>query len=80
MTGERDSELGITQAAVDAVIAANPDKAAAYREGGAPALGFLLGQVMKMTGGQAHPATVQNLLRASLEQNDSSEAKAEDAQ
>ena len=63
----RPAEIAVTQAAVDAAIAANPEKVAAYRAGSAPALGFLLGQVMRMTGGHADAATAQALLRASLE-------------
>ena len=36
-------------AAVDAVIAANPDKAAQYKAGKTGLLGFFVGQVMKAT-------------------------------
>ena len=51
--------------AVDAVIAANPDKVAAVKN--KPALvGWFIGQVMKTTGGKANPATVNVVLRARL--------------
>lgn len=69
MGTESAAGLAVTQAAVDAVVAANPDKVAAYAVGSAPALGFLLGQVMKMTGGHANAATVQSLLRTALDED-----------
>ena len=54
-TGKRASELASSEpvadlgAAVDAVIAANPDKAAQYKAGKTGLLGFFVGQVMKST-------------------------------
>jgi aspartyl-tRNA(Asn)/glutamyl-tRNA(Gln) amidotransferase subunit B len=55
------------QAAVDQVIAANPDVAAQFRAGQVKVLGFLVGQVMKATGGKASPTLVNDLLRRSLD-------------
>ncbi|HEY0991013.1 MAG TPA: glutamine--tRNA ligase/YqeY domain fusion protein [Kofleriaceae bacterium] len=56
------SDLG---AAIDAVIAANPDKATQYRAGKTGLLGFFVGQVMKSTPG-ADAAAVNKLIRDRL--------------
>ena len=53
-------------AAVDAVLAANP-AAVADHHAGKPSLGFLVGQVMKATRGQANAELVGTLLRERLE-------------
>jgi glutaminyl-tRNA synthetase len=52
-------------AAIDAVIAANPDKATQYRAGKTGLLGFFVGQVMKATPG-ADAAAVNKLIRERL--------------
>jgi len=52
-------------AAIDAVIAANPDKAAQYKAGKTGLLGFFVGQVMKSTPG-ADAAAVNQVLRERL--------------
>ena len=62
----------ITQAAgyvhdIDAVLAANPAAVADYRAGKDAAVGFLVGQVMKATRGQANAGMVQNALRERLD-------------
>jgi aspartyl-tRNA(Asn)/glutamyl-tRNA(Gln) amidotransferase subunit B len=49
------------------VLDANPDPVAEFLGGREKTFGFLVGQVMKRTGGQAAPAVVQELLRAELE-------------
>ncbi|MGZ4390188.1 MAG: Asp-tRNA(Asn)/Glu-tRNA(Gln) amidotransferase subunit GatB, partial [Gaiellaceae bacterium] len=51
---------------IDAVIAANPDQVAAFRGGKEGLLGFLVGQVMKETGGAANPRVVNERLREKL--------------
>ncbi len=51
---------------VDAVIAEHATQAAQYRAGKIQVLGFLVGQVMKRSGGRAQPSTVQDALRARL--------------
>ena len=51
---------------VDAVIAANPAAAADVAAGKAQAIGFLVGQVMKETRGQANAAVVQAAIRSRL--------------
>ncbi len=61
------SDASFLTEAVAAVIAANPQPAADYRAGKKQALGFLVGQVMKQTKGQANPAMVRDLLAKSLE-------------
>jgi glutaminyl-tRNA synthetase len=72
-TGKPAAELAATQApavdlgsAIDAVIAANPDKAAAYRSGKTGLLGFFVGQVMKASP-NADAAAVNRELKARLE-------------
>ncbi len=55
--------------AVRAVLAANPDPVAQYRAGRTAALGFLVGQVMKATGGKANPRKVNELLRDELDRS-----------
>ncbi len=51
---------------VDAVIEENPKSVEDYRSGKHQALGFLVGQVMRLTGGRANPALVNKLLRDKL--------------
>ena len=52
---------------VRAVLAANPDAVAQIRSGKTGTVGFLVGQVMKGTGGKANPKLVNELLRRELE-------------
>ena len=59
------TDTAAIEKAVDAVIAANPDKAAAAIAKPSMA-GWFVGQVMKATGGKANPATVNALLKARL--------------
>ncbi|HYH93039.1 MAG TPA: Asp-tRNA(Asn)/Glu-tRNA(Gln) amidotransferase subunit GatB [Candidatus Saccharimonadales bacterium] len=61
------SDLGLLGTAVDAVLAANPAAVADYRAGKAQAVGFLVGQVMKSTRGQANAALVGDTIRERLE-------------
>jgi aspartyl-tRNA(Asn)/glutamyl-tRNA(Gln) amidotransferase subunit B len=59
------TDAGAIEAAVDAVIAANPDKVAQAQA--KPTLaGWFVGQAMKQTGGKANPQAVQALVRAKL--------------
>lgn len=60
------SDAGAIEAAVDAVLAANPKQAEQYKSGKTQVLGFLVGQVMKATKGQANPAAVNALLKQKL--------------
>jgi len=59
------TDTGAIEAAIDEIIAANPDKAAAVKDK-PQALGWFVGQVMKATGGKANPAAVNDLLKAKL--------------
>ncbi|MEH6678735.1 Asp-tRNA(Asn)/Glu-tRNA(Gln) amidotransferase subunit GatB [Phenylobacterium sp.] len=59
------TDTGAIEAAVDAIIAANPDKAEAVKDK-PQALGWFVGQVMKATGGKANPAAVNAILKARL--------------
>jgi aspartyl-tRNA(Asn)/glutamyl-tRNA(Gln) amidotransferase subunit B len=72
--GEIVQERGLTQisgvdelgAIVDQVLAANSQAVADYHAGKAPAIGFLVGQVMKASRGKANPGVVNQLLREKL--------------
>jgi aspartyl-tRNA(Asn)/glutamyl-tRNA(Gln) amidotransferase subunit B len=61
------SDAGVLGSAVDEVLAANPDAVADYKAGKTQAIGFLVGQVMKATRGQANAAIVQTAIRDRLE-------------
>ena len=58
---------GAVLAHVRAVVAAHQDAVAQIRGGKAGTVGFLVGQVMKATGGKANPKLVNELLRRELE-------------
>ncbi len=60
-----DDASAITGLVAD-VLARNADAVAQYRSGKASALGFLVGQVMKATGGKANPKRVNDALRQAL--------------
>jgi aspartyl-tRNA(Asn)/glutamyl-tRNA(Gln) amidotransferase subunit B len=51
---------------IDEVMAANPKQLADYRSGKDKLFGFFVGQVMKVTGGKANPAQVNELLKKKL--------------
>jgi len=53
-------------ALVDQVIAARPDVVAEYRAGRTNTLGFLVGQVLKASGGKANPKIVTELVKSKL--------------
>ena len=61
------SDTDVVGAAVDEVLAANEGAVADYRAGKTQAVGFLVGQVMKATRGQADAAVVQALIRERLD-------------
>ena len=63
---EQVSDTGAIEAAVDEVIAENADAAEKVRAGQTNTIGFLVGQVMKKTRGQANPGIVNELLRKKL--------------
>lgn len=51
---------------IDEVIAGNPRQVEQYRSGKTAVAGYLVGQVMKASRGQANPQMVQDLLKAKL--------------
>ena len=59
-------DAGAVEAAVDAVLAANPDEVEKYRSGKKQVLGFLVGQVMKAMKGKGNPALVNAALKEKL--------------
>jgi aspartyl-tRNA(Asn)/glutamyl-tRNA(Gln) amidotransferase subunit B len=61
------SDTGAVAAAVEEALAANPQAVADYRAGKQQAVGFIVGQVMKATRGQANAALVQAAVRQRLE-------------
>ena len=65
----RISDEGALTAAVREVVAANPGAVADVRAGKAQAIGFLVGQVMKATRGQADAAAVAALVRAAIDED-----------
>jgi aspartyl-tRNA(Asn)/glutamyl-tRNA(Gln) amidotransferase subunit B len=60
------TDAGTIERAVEAAIAANPDKAE-QAKGKPGMLGWFVGQVMKATGGKANPQAVSDVLKARLE-------------
>ncbi len=60
------SDTGALEKIVDEVIAANPKQVEQYRGGKQTVIGFLVGQVMKASRGQADPAAVNALLKGKL--------------
>jgi aspartyl-tRNA(Asn)/glutamyl-tRNA(Gln) amidotransferase subunit B len=63
---QRISDTGALRGVVEEVIGANPAAVADIQAGKAQAIGFLTGQVMRQTRGQADAATVGALLRELL--------------
>ena len=60
------TDTSAIDAACDAVIAANPDKAEDVRNGKDKLIGWFMGQVMKETQGKANPGMVQEVLKKKL--------------
>jgi aspartyl-tRNA(Asn)/glutamyl-tRNA(Gln) amidotransferase subunit B len=60
------SDRGALEAIVADVIARCPEQVAQFKSGKDKVLGFLVGQVMKASGGKAAPQVVGDLLRAAL--------------
>ena len=59
------TDTGAIEAAVDAIIAGNPDKVA-QAQAKPTMLGWFVGQVMKETGGKANPQSVNEVLKRKL--------------
>ena len=60
------SDEGALLGIIDSVLAANPQSIEDYRAGKDKAIGFLVGQIMKVTKGQANPGLVNQLLKDRL--------------
>lgn len=54
------------EAIIDGVLERNPQSIEDFKAGKKQALGFLMGQIMKETGGQANPKTTKELLEGKL--------------
>jgi aspartyl-tRNA(Asn)/glutamyl-tRNA(Gln) amidotransferase subunit B len=61
------SDTATLEKTVDDVLAANPKQVEQFKAGKTTVLGFLVGQVMKATRGQANPALVNQLLKDRLQ-------------
>ncbi len=59
------TDTGALEAAIDEIMAANPDKVESAKEK-PQAIGWFVGQVMKATGGKANPGAVNQILKAKL--------------
>ncbi len=60
------SDAGDLEILIDRAVAEHPKSAADFRAGKQAALQFLTGQVMRASGGKAHPRRVQELLKKKL--------------
>ncbi len=60
------SDSGALEKIADEVLAANSKQVEQYKSGKSAVLGFLVGQVMKASRGQANPAAVNELLKRKL--------------
>ena len=60
------TDSGAIERTIEEVMAANPKQLADYRSGKDKLFGFFVGQVMKVTGGKANPAQVNDLLKRKL--------------
>jgi aspartyl-tRNA(Asn)/glutamyl-tRNA(Gln) amidotransferase subunit B len=59
-------DAGALEKIIDEVLAANPKQVEQFKGGKTAVLGFLVGQVMKTSRGQANPAAVNELLKSKL--------------
>ncbi len=60
------SDIGALEAAVEAVLKANPKEVSEYEAGKEALIGFFVGQVMRGMGGKADPKAVRELLLKAL--------------
>ena len=60
------TDSGAIEKIIDDVIANNPDQVEQFRAGKEKVLGFLVGQVMKLSAGKANPGQVNQMLRDKL--------------
>ncbi len=64
--GSQEQDTDALAGWVDLVMQENPDAIAKIRAGDMKPMGFLMGQIMKLSSGQAHPKKVQELIRSRL--------------
>ncbi len=62
------TDRGAIESAVDEVLAEQVEAVQRYRSGETKVVGFLVGQVMRATGGKADPRAVNELIRAKLDE------------
>ena len=60
------SDAGALSKIIDEVLASHPAQVAQFKQGKQQVLGFLVGQVMKASGGKANPGKVNELLQQKL--------------
>ncbi|MFO0706514.1 MAG: Asp-tRNA(Asn)/Glu-tRNA(Gln) amidotransferase subunit GatB [Nitrospira sp.] len=60
------SDEGALEKIIDEVLAKSPAQVAQFKEGKQQVVGFLVGQVMKASGGKANPGKVNELLKKKL--------------
>ncbi len=63
---EQNSDSSSLEAAVDKVLADNPNEVEAYKGGKKKLVSFFMGQVMKETKGQANPGIVSKMIQQKL--------------
>src|ERR1700723_2294354 len=63
---QQSSDTSALEKAIDEVLAANPKQLEQYRAGKTTMIGFFVGQVMKVSKGQANPQLVNELLTKKL--------------
>lgn len=64
------SDEGALLPMIEQVLNSNPQSVESYRAGKTNAVGFLVGQVMKASGGKANPQLVSTLIRNKLQQSE----------
>jgi aspartyl-tRNA(Asn)/glutamyl-tRNA(Gln) amidotransferase subunit B len=60
------SDTGALEKIIDEVIVSNPKQVEQYKGGKTAVMGFLVGQIMKASRGQANPTVVNELLKKRL--------------
>jgi aspartyl-tRNA(Asn)/glutamyl-tRNA(Gln) amidotransferase subunit B len=60
------TDSGAIEKLIDEIMAANPKQLADYRSGKDKLFGFFVGQAMKVSGGKANPALLNELLKTKL--------------
>ncbi len=67
LSGQSADAASQLDAAMEAIMAANPDEVVRYRQGKKNLLGFFVGQMMREFGGKADPRAVNEAVRRQLE-------------